>query len=455
MCKKHPLKPFLLKPFFSQLLALMLLGTICLPGSVSALSPPPSFSTLSDFFSWIREDPIGEEFQAAAAGDENKLLIPVEEDGYAMEGITAYPYHSEEAHAMYCLDKGEGRLLVHVYLPGLENEVEFEERMTWALAELKETQKDFAGGVSDLLFQGEAIKLYYFDGMKSVDPDTGDQLRFPQGWFRWAGQTIFVKAVGRFAGTPWDDRFLNGFQLMHRSLDASTIDPPVIDPPVIDPPVIDPPVVDPPVVDPPVIDPPVVDPLVFSDVTAEHWAYEAIAALSAQGMISGYEIGGIREFRPGNPITRGEFVSILVKAFDLPQAQQGHPFLDVHAGDWYETAIGSAYEAELISGKSVDAFAPKDLITREELATICGKVLLRQGISPLSAEMVRQVLDTFQDSGRISGFAQNAVALIRSEGFISGYPSESDGGKNEFRPGNPITRGETASILFRMLASAG
>ena len=47
----------------------------------------------------------------------------------------------------------------------------------------------------------------------------------------------------------------------------------------------------------------------FSDVTKGHWAYEAVCAMAKAGIISGK---GNNLFDPDSPITRAEFVKIIV-----------------------------------------------------------------------------------------------------------------------------------------------
>ena len=56
---------------------------------------------------------------------------------------------------------------------------------------------------------------------------------------------------------------------------------------------------------------------------AGHWAFDNINKLLAMGYISGYPD---RTFRPDHPISRAEFITVLVKAFG--EHKQGRSFAD-------------------------------------------------------------------------------------------------------------------------------
>lgn len=70
----------------------------------------------------------------------------------------------------------------------------------------------------------------------------------------------------------------------------------------------------------------------FSDVPADHWAYEEILALHQRGVITGHGDG---TFEPDAVVLRSEFAKMMVLALDLSLADTASPtFLDVPKGDW-------------------------------------------------------------------------------------------------------------------------
>ncbi|MCL6635161.1 MAG: S-layer homology domain-containing protein [Peptococcaceae bacterium] len=164
---------------------------------------------------------------------------------------------------------------------------------------------------------------------------------------------------------------------------------------------------------------------------AGHWAEEYINQLVGMGAITGYPDG---TFKPDNRITRAEFVTVLVKAFKLPQ-QGGKVFNDT-AGHWARSYISAAAASGVVKGYDDTTFGPDDLITREQMAVM---VVKAAGLQAASGSK------TFSDAAQISGWAKSAVDTASACGVIGGYP---DG---TFKPGNNATRAEAAAVMMRSL----
>ncbi|PID14973.1 hypothetical protein CSV63_09230 [Sporosarcina sp. P34] len=60
---------------------------------------------------------------------------------------------------------------------------------------------------------------------------------------------------------------------------------------------------------------------IFIDVTPLHWAYGDISSVTKNGIAGGYRNG---TFRPGNPVTRGQFSSFLTRALDDKMKLSGY-----------------------------------------------------------------------------------------------------------------------------------
>ena len=85
----------------------------------------------------------------------------------------------------------------------------------------------------------------------------------------------------------------------------------------------------------------------FSDVSADHWAYEAIAIAAKMGWIEGYPDG---TFRPDATITRAEMMTLVNRALERVPSDEDHllskrvmlTFPDCKSGDWFYIAVQEA-----------------------------------------------------------------------------------------------------------------
>ena len=90
----------------------------------------------------------------------------------------------------------------------------------------------------------------------------------------------------------------------------------------------------------------------FSDVSAEHWAYEAIAIAAKMGWIEGYPDG---TFRPDATITRAEMMTLVNRALERVPSDEDHllskrvmlTFPDCKSGDWFYIAVQEATNSHI------------------------------------------------------------------------------------------------------------
>ena len=110
---------------------------------------------------------------------------------------------------------------------------------------------------------------------------------------------------------------------------------------------------------------------VFPDVETEHKNSLAISFLSNKGIINGYEDG---TFKPGNPITRGEFVKMLMVYAGNEKANTagvvtGFPDVDAAEGreaHWAHPYIKTATGLKIINGYPDGTFRPDDNVKLKE-----------------------------------------------------------------------------------------
>ncbi len=176
------------------------------------------------------------------------------------------------------------------------------------------------------------------------------------------------------------------------------------------------------------------------------------------GIISGYNssppcLNGLWVpcFLPNNNTTRGQMAKLVVLAANLPINTAGGPhFSDVAVGSTFYQYVETAYNAGVINGYTVGCpttqacFKPNNDVTRGQLSKMASLAFRLQ---------ITSVAQTFEDVAPASTF-YTYVQELSSAGIINGYAC---GGPNEpcfppanrpyFRPGNNVTRGQTAKIL--------
>lgn len=186
----------------------------------------------------------------------------------------------------------------------------------------------------------------------------------------------------------------------------------------------------------------------FADI-AGHWAKEDIEALAARMTVGG--TGGGR-FEPDRPVTRAEFVAMLVRAFGLSVSgavAKDERFADVPSGAWYASAVNAAARAGWMEGYGSGRFGPDDPVTREQMAVVLARAFPTEKADAGDTDIKEVIVSRFVDAADISGWARDAVAEAAAAGRLSGYP---DG---RFRPRQPATRAEAAAFIRRLLERPG
>ena len=110
----------------------------------------------------------------------------------------------------------------------------------------------------------------------------------------------------------------------------------------------------------------------YKDVADELWSVTAISYMSNLKMVKGYPDGN---FRPYANITRAEFAAMATRFANIGE---GHKtFTDVDSSHWAYAVIQKAAEAGWITGYPDGSFRPDQPITRGEVVTITNRMLNR------------------------------------------------------------------------------
>ena len=126
----------------------------------------------------------------------------------------------------------------------------------------------------------------------------------------------------------------------------------------------------------------------FADVILQNWFNNAISTLTNANLLYGYPDG---YFRPNQDMTRAEFSAVIVRIMGQRDAMvtATSSFTDV-SGHWGEAYINVAYQLGWVRGYGDGTFRPNQLITRAEVAALVNRALNRLPETPadLLADMV-------------------------------------------------------------------
>lgn len=178
----------------------------------------------------------------------------------------------------------------------------------------------------------------------------------------------------------------------------------------------------------------------FSDVPRNHWAYKEITEMAAKGIIKGYDNG---TFRPNNEVTRAEFAKIMIAAadVDINKSYVSQTFKDVPRHHWAFLYV--EYAKPFLTGYksgSTYTYKPDQSAVREDIAVALVRLLRYD--QKYKADLNQ--LKNFRDDDDISKALRPYIAIAIQTDLMKGY-------NGKFRPQDPITRAEAASLLYRAI----
>ncbi|HQP36095.1 MAG TPA: S-layer homology domain-containing protein [Polyangiaceae bacterium] len=174
----------------------------------------------------------------------------------------------------------------------------------------------------------------------------------------------------------------------------------------------------------------------FPDLAGHRFAREIAMA---RGLKIAWGAGD-GNFRPDDPVTRAEIVSMLVTALGLtPEKPCSSPYPDVASTSWYCGAVEAARAKGLTSGLGDGTYRPGGSVTRAELAAYIDKAAGWPLYKPATA--------TFGDVSK--GYWAWAKVETAHAWCRAMEPREPGG--TQFLPASKATRGEAAAAVMRML----
>ncbi len=172
--------------------------------------------------------------------------------------------------------------------------------------------------------------------------------------------------------------------------------------------------------------------------TGGHWAANAIEKLRRLGLVNGKSN---RQFEPNAPITRAELVTMAMKGFNhnVGKYHDVKVFKDVNVNDYYASSVAAAYDLGIITGYEDDTFRPDRFINRAEAVKI---LMLAAGVRVSGDEVTGRFSDVSADAWYMPYIAKSEQNRI-----VRGYYNT-----DLFGPQNNMTRGETSSVIYQIIA---
>ncbi|WP_158606426.1 S-layer homology domain-containing protein [Paenibacillus ginsengarvi] len=184
-------------------------------------------------------------------------------------------------------------------------------------------------------------------------------------------------------------------------------------------------------------------PTKFEDI-ANQEARKDIVYLSNKGYVQGTTE---TLFEPGKTISRGEFITVLVRAMGLEVNAAGNAYPDVPAGSALADAVGAAQAAGLLQQLPITGgnLQPAANITREEMALLLDHAVTFKGKNLDWLASMHNPYSGYTDLSSIQPWARNAVERIVGLGIMEGSTN------GAYEPAGTVTRAQMTVILKHYL----
>ncbi len=175
----------------------------------------------------------------------------------------------------------------------------------------------------------------------------------------------------------------------------------------------------------------------FVDLEGYDWAKNAINGLRNRSIVHG---DGNGNYRPGDAVTREEFLSMLLATLYIETEAGTVPFTDVKSGEWYTEVVATAYSLGITNGLGDGTFGIGQNIIRADMVVLAARLLSSKGLVVEKG----QVAKVFADYNDIPEYAYNDIVAMQQAGLVNGD------NESEFKPMNALTRAEAAVFFWNI-----
>lgn len=147
----------------------------------------------------------------------------------------------------------------------------------------------------------------------------------------------------------------------------------------------------------------------YVDVPKEHWAYHYINKVTK----AGYMVGNNSQFRPEDPISRAEFVVILLRLRGIdPVPLVG---FDDTVGHWANLSIATAKKLYFIDGLPGNVFGPDQYVERQTAAKLLSIALYRGQLHDGAETVIEHWPDVKRTAWSFGWIAETSMLAHESE----------------------------------------
>ncbi len=174
------------------------------------------------------------------------------------------------------------------------------------------------------------------------------------------------------------------------------------------------------------------------ELVASHWAK---AELLRAAELRIWEVPAEGEsFAPNKPVSRAEWVLLLVRALGLEATNEAATFPDLKGQDKeLKEAIAAALQAGIVNGFEDGSFRPDEEVTRAQMAVMLTRAL------KLSAGSVPAAGSIFADDQSLPAWARDSVYALSAQGVLKGRDGKA------FAPADNATFAEAIVALLRAI----
>lgn len=173
----------------------------------------------------------------------------------------------------------------------------------------------------------------------------------------------------------------------------------------------------------------------FTDVPANHWAYNAVEGMAAKGIVNGVGDG---KFAPNDKVSGAEFTAMLTRTFYgeqvLTEAKNNG------GADWSAPYLAAAKEQKLLE----NVIANNNAMNRTNMAGMIYNFLNEKKVELPTDEELSKV--AIPDIGSLTDEQQKRITVVYALGYLKGVDDEGN-----FKGADNMTRAEAATVLTRLM----